>query len=120
MAKISSRQVKAWERFGSDLKAFSVESEGSEDAPVTLYEDAFTTRVVKDFEMTETGVLTWQEYEAYKGTTTQEREQMVDDDDSREWLKFWKANLRRAKRYWSMDAVELDRIHDGEQEDIDE
>lgn len=41
-------------------------------------------------------------------------------EDGKEWLRFWRNCLKRAKRYWSMDAIELDRIQDGEQEDIDD
>ena len=44
-------------------------------------------------------------------------EKMYDEDDAREWLSFWRANLRRAKRYWSMDSERLDAIQDGEIED---
>ena len=42
---------------------------------------------------------------------------MFDEDDAKEWLSFWKGCLRRAKRYWQMDAVELDRLQDGETND---
>jgi hypothetical protein len=44
---------------------------------------------------------------------------MYDEDDAREWLSFWRANLRRAKRYWEMDTDKLDAIHDGLIEDED-
>jgi hypothetical protein len=44
-------------------------------------------------------------------------EQMYDEGDAREWLSFWRANLRRAKRYWSMDSERLDAIQDGLIED---
>lgn len=114
MAEISKRHLKAWERFNDDLQAFALESEGSKDSVVTLYEDAFTTRNVRCFEMTMSGGLTWEE----DGKT--EHEFVYDEDDAREWLAFWKANLRRAKKYWSMDAVELDRIQDGLIEDMED
>ena len=45
---------------------------------------------------------------------------MMDDDDAKEWLSFWRANLRRAKRYWTTDAETLDKIQDGEIEDTEE
>lgn len=115
--KLSTRQLKAWQRFNDELNAFRAET--GEDF-VMLYEDAFTTRQVKDFQMTETGILTWWESETYKDKVSQEREQMVNEDDSREWLKFWRANLRRAKRYWSMDGETLDKIQDGQLEDEEE
>lgn len=111
MAKISQRHIKAWQKFNDELDAFRKETD-SELA--TLYEDAFTTREVKDFQMTESGSLTWVE----DGKAQQEC--MYDEDDAREWLKFWKACLRRAKRYWAMDSDRLDAIQDGLEEDNDE
>lgn len=98
------------ERLNADIEQFRIETE-SEFA--TLYEDAFTTRKVKDFKLTKTGVLTWNE------EGTKEREQMYDDDEAKEWIKFWRANLRRAKRYWAMDCETLDAIQEGEIEDKD-
>ena len=44
---------------------------------------------------------------------------MFDDDEAREWLSFWRANLRRAKKYFSMDTETLDKIYEGEAEDIE-
>ena len=41
----------------------------------------------------------------------------TDDDDIQDTLKFWRANLRRAKRYWATDAETLDKIQNGEIED---
>ena len=108
MAKISNRQIKAWERFNEDLKAFALESEGSEDVAVTLYEDALTMRNVSDFMITKGGQLMWIE------DGKQESETISDDEDSKDWLSFWRGCLRRAKRYWSMDSIELDRLHDCE------
>lgn len=111
MAEISKRHVNAWKKFNEDVRAFALESEGSADSHVTLYEDAFTTRQVKGFEMTCFGSLTWNE------EGTDEQEFMYDEDDAREWLSFWRGCLRRAMRYWSMDAIELDRLQDGLTED---
>lgn len=114
---ISERQLKAWQRFNDDLNAFRAET--GEDFAI-LYEDANTTREVKDFKMTKTGILTWWEEETFKDMVTQEREQMVDEDDSREWLKFWRACLRKAKQYWKMDGETLDKIQDGIIEDVED
>ena len=41
MTKISKRHVNAWKKFSEDVRAFALESEGSADSHVTLYEDAF-------------------------------------------------------------------------------
>lgn len=112
MAKITQRHIKAWQRFNDDLNAFILESEdNSVTAEATLYEDAYTTRSVKDFTMTPSGQLSWIE----DGGLNVEK--MFDEDDAKEWLSFWRANLRRAKRYWSMDSDRLDAIQDGVIED---
>lgn len=118
MARISERHIKAWQRFNDELEAFKADT--GMEGYVTLYEDAYTTREVKDFKMTKTGILTWWEAETYKETERQEREQMMDEDDAREWLKHWRAAFRRAKRYWVMDTETLDKIQDGELEDTEE
>lgn len=110
-ALISARHIKAWEKFNEEVLAFAQETESDE---ATLYEDAFTSRNVKNFWMRANGTLSWTE----DGKT--EIEQMFDEDDAREWLSFWRANLRRAKRYWSMDTEVLDKIQDGQLEDKEE
>ena len=114
---IGARHIKAWEKFNADLVAFAQET--GQDF-VTLYEDAYTTREVKGFTMTQEGVLTWQEAETFKDVVRQEQEQMYNEEDAREWLAFWRANFRRAKRYWNMDAETLDKIQDGELEDMED
>ena len=105
---ISERHIKAWEKFNEDVEAFRAETE---EESAMLYEDAYTTRVVKDFKMTKSGILTWVE------DGKAEKERMMDEDDAKEWLSFWRANLRRAKRYWSMEGETLDAIQDGLLED---
>jgi hypothetical protein len=118
MTTISKRHLKAWKVFNEELEAFRAEA-GEEFA--TLYEDANTTREVKGFEMSESGILTWWECETFPNVKTrQEREQMINEEDAREWLNFWRAAFRRAKRYWAMDAEKLDKIQDGELEDMQE
>ena len=114
------RHIRNWEMFNVDLNNFREET--GDDFAI-LYEDANNTRAVKDFSMSEELVLTWTEYEMNfwgQSKVVQVEEDMRDLDDAREWLKFWKANLRRAKRYWSMDSEKLDAIQDGEVEDEEE
>lgn len=113
--KVSDRMVKAFERFNADLKAFGNETE---ETFVTLYEDAYTTRNVANFRLYKNGKLTW--VEMGDEISYQETEQLMDDDDAKDWLSFWRANLRRAKRYWSMDTEILDKIQEGEMEDTEE
>ena len=109
--KVSDKMVKAFERFNADLKAFGEETG---ETFVTLYEDAFTTRRVANFRLQKNGKLTWVE------DGVKESEQMFDDDEAKEYLSFWRANLRRAKRYWSMNTETLDKIQEGEIEDKEE
>lgn len=40
-----------------------------------------------------------------------------DDDEAKELLKKWRADMRRARRYWAIDSEMLDKITDGEIED---
>jgi hypothetical protein len=85
-----------------------------------LYEDAYTTRRVKDFKMTKTGILTWYEQDFWNADVRKNREVMLDEDDAKEWLKFWRACFRRAKRYNEMPLEVLEAIQEGEIEDIEE
>ena len=112
--KLGNRHISAWMNFNNALDNFRAET--GDDFAI-LYEDANTTRQVKDFKIDVNGTLTWYELDWFRGTITENREQVLDVDDGKEWLRFWRNCLKRAKRYWSMDAVELDRIQDGEQED---
>lgn len=111
--RISDRMVKAFERFNAELKVFGEETG---ETFVTLYEDAFTTRSVANFRLYKNGNLKWIEIETGQ-LSREEVEQVFDDDDAKEWLSFWRANLRRAKRYWATDAETLDKIQEGEIED---
>lgn len=110
---LGNRHISAWMNFNASLDNFRAET--GDDFAI-LYEDANTTREVKDFKIRNDGTLTWLEMD-WRGKVIEEQEQVVDVEDGKEWLRFWRNCLKRAKRYWSMDAVELDRIQDGEQED---
>ena len=110
--------IKAWAKFNDEVKAFGEETG---EVFVTLYEDAFTTRQVANFKLCKNGKLTWVEMDLFdrNGISRKESEMMFDDDDAKDWLKFWKANLRRARKYWSMNTETLDAIQEGEKEDIE-
>lgn len=112
----TDRLIKAFEKFNDDLNAFGEETG---EIFVTLYEDAYTTRIVgrHSFKLYKNGKLTWVEYDVFKGISQTEEYIHMDDDDIKDTLKFWRANLRRAKKYWSMDTETLDKIQDGEIED---
>lgn len=119
--KTTDRLIKAFEKFNEDLKTFG---EQTGEVFVTLYEDANTTRKVANFKLHKNGKLSWVEMEDVYADRQMICEAMkeeylhTDDDDIQDTLKFWKANLRRAKRYWAMDAETLDKIQDGQVEDI--
>ena len=121
--KTTDRLIKAFEKFNEDLKTFG---EQTGEVFVTLYEDANTTREVANFKLYKNGKLTWVEMEDVYADRQMICEPMkeeylhTDDDDIKDTLNFWRANLRRAKRYWSMDAETLDKIQDGEIEDTEE
>ena len=57
----------------------------------------------------------------YLGICSGTYNEVIDDDDeAREQLKQWKADFRRAKRYWATDSETLDKMADGEIEDEEE
>ena len=111
------KQVKAFEKFQADLKAFG---DQTGETFVTLYEDAFTTRRVANFRLYLNGKLTWVEFDESRKLSQSEEYIHFDSDDVADTLRFWRANLRRAKRYWAMDTDTLDKIQDGEIEDIED
>ena len=119
--KTTDRLIKAFKKFNEDLKEFG---EQTGEVFVTLYEDANITRKVANFKLYKNGKLTWVEMEDVYADRQMICEPMkeeylhTDDDDIQDTLNFWRANLRRAKRYWAMDAETLDKIQDGQVEDI--
>lgn len=118
----TKKQVKAFEKFNADLQKFADETG---EVFVTLYEDANTTREVNNFKLYLNGKLKYVELDWVweNGNRVQRSKQEVEvydfEDEIDDTLKFWKACLRRAKKYWSMDADKLDRIQEGEEEDIE-
>lgn len=116
---IKKSHLRMVERFNADLEAFR---EYTGDAAAVLYEDAYTSFTLANVRV-ENGCL---QYE-YDGKLEQEAIVLQDEDTKEyyeeeydgisEWIKFWRACLRRAKRYWDMDTDTLDAIQSGEKED---
>lgn len=116
---IKKSHLKMVEKFSAELEAFRKETE---EESATLYEDAFTSFTLSNISV-QNGTLIYD----YDGATECERivfqdadtgEYYEDDlDGIAEWIKFWRACLRRAKRYWEMNPEKLDAIQDGEIED---
>lgn len=117
---IPKKAIKQIEKFAADLKAFSEET--GEQHP-TLYEDANTTFEVRNLVFTYEGTLHWEDetgYPWYEAYITEDEDGKEVWDAGYEWdngIQYWRAGLRRAKRYWSMSAETLDKIQDGELED---
>ena len=120
---IPKKAIRAIEKFIDDLAAFAKET--GEEFP-TLYEDANTTFEVRNLVFTYEGTLHWEDetgnhwYEAY---ITEDEDGEERWDAMYEWesgLRYWKNALKRAKRYWAMNAETLDAIQDGQIEDLED
>ena len=111
------RQIKAFEKFNDELDAYIADYGIGGFAD--LYEDAYTTRCVRNFKLFLNGKLTWEEKELGQEGHKEEYKH-IDSDDVADTLNFWRANFRRAKRYNEMDTEKLDLIQNGEVEDDEE
>lgn len=121
---IKKSHIRAVQKFNEELAAWAKET-GEEEA--TLYEDANTSFTLSNIAISQDGQLFYD----YDGKTEFEVIVRYDEDEKcyyedegsegiMEYVKFWRACLRRAKRYWSMDSEKLDAIQDGEIEDDEE
>lgn len=116
---IKKSHIKAVEKFAAELEAWRKET-GEEVA--TLYEDPFISFTLSDISVKQ-GCLfyTYDGEREYDGCVRQDEETgeyyEVEFDGIMDSVKFWRACLRRAKRYWSMDTEKLDAIQDGKIED---
>jgi hypothetical protein len=118
---IKKSHIKALDKFSAELEAWRKET-GEEAA--TLYEDAFTSFTLSDILLSDDGQMFYtydgkQEFEVMVRYDEESGEYYEDEgiDGIMEYIRFWRACLRRAKRYWSMDTDKLDAIQSGEQED---
>lgn len=116
---IKKSHLRMVEKFNADLEAFR---KYTEDAAAVLYEDAYTSFTLANVRV-ENGCLLY-EYDGrleketivlqYEDTKEYYEEEY---DGISDWIKFWRACLRRAKRYWEMDTDTIDAIQSGEKED---
>lgn len=108
-------------KFNKDLEDWAKTT--GEDEP-TLYEDINTFFTLSNMRL-ENGCLLYN----YDGREEQEQIVLFDEDEQEyyelqgidgiaEGIKFWRSCLRRAKRYWETDSDTLDKMSDGEIEDI--
>ena len=121
---VKKSHIKALQKFSEELKAWEEETG---ESPATLYEDVNTSFTLSDITISDDG----QMFYTYDGQVEFEVIVRYDEDENcyyedegsegiMEYIKFWRACLRRAKRYWSMDSDKLDKIQDGEIEDDEE
>lgn len=119
---ISKRHQNMVAKFNKDLEDWA-KTTGEEEA--TLYEDVNTWFTLSNVRL-ENGCL------LYNDDGREVREEIVQFDDEEgeyyeiegidgiaEGIKFWCNCLRRAKRYWATDPDTLDKMSDGEIEDLD-
>lgn len=103
------------ERLNKDLAAFAKQTES--DFAV-LYEDANTSFSIANVRLNHDGTKLTYLYDFLDGEGFRRSDERVDfAEEVADWVSFWRACLRRAKRYWAMDTEKLDAIQDGEQED---
>ena len=97
------------EKFNAELKAFANETE---DYQAVLYEDSLTMFSIQNIALSPSGKYLTNEYDYIDGKGFHTEKELVNGDieEIRSYLNFWKACLRRAKRYWAMDTDTLDAI----------
>lgn len=110
---ITERTKKAIVKFVEDYKRTVAEVYGGE-ADNALAEDC-TTYYTLDVQVLKTKIKYTTTYLDITGSSYTESE--TDEDEAKELLKKWRADMRRARRYWATDTETLDRMADGEIED---
>ncbi len=118
---IKKSHLKAVEKFNEELKAWAKETE--EEAAV-LYEDAYTSFTLSNLRV-ENGRLNYlydgrEEFEGVVICNGKGKYYENEIGGIMDVIKFWRGCLRRAKKYWAMDPDKLDRIQDGEEDDIED
>lgn len=108
--KLTKRQQSTIDKLNADLKAWA---DYTGDKVATLYEDIWTDFTLEKVAVKGNKLSYW-----YDGA--KESEQVFDWDEVKEYLSFWRSCLRRAKRYWETDPDTLDKMSDGEIEDIED
>lgn len=111
---ITERTKKAIAKFAQDYKDTVAKVYGIENADNALAEDC-TTYYTLEVQVMKTKIKYTTTYSgigehAYEESTN-------DEDEAKELLKKWRADMRRARRYWATDTDTLDRMADGEIED---
>lgn len=114
---ITPRTRKNIEKFVADYTKTVAEVYGQESKDNALAEDC-TTFYTVDITILKTKIKVATTYTGYGEKTY--HDDITDEDDAREYLAKWRADMRRARRYWSMDCETIDKMQDGVVEDVDE
>lgn len=113
---ITERTKKAIAKFYAEYQADVMLIYGG-DKESALAEDV-TTYYTLEVQVLKTKINIKETYTGISGFTS--TDSITDDDDAKEWLKKWRADFRRARRYWQTNSDTLDRMADGEIEDTNE
>ena len=119
---IKKSHIRALENFKAELEKYKTLG----DPDGTLYEDPYTS-----FTLDNIVLINGELHYDYDGERQcdmivchdPETGEYYEDeviDGLMDTIKFWRKCLKRAQRYWSMDPDELDKLTDGETEDVDE
>lgn len=111
---MNAKLAKSVTKFIEDYNKTVAEHYGEENRESALAEDESTFYTL-NIKVLKTKIKFETEYHGFDATCYEESES--DDDEIREWLKKWRADMRRAIRYWQMDSEKLDAIQNGEAED---
>lgn len=114
---ITERTKKAIAKFVEDYKRTIAEVYSTENAEDAMAEDV-STYYTLEITVLKTKIKYTTNYTGY-GEHSYE-ESTNDDDEAKELLKKWRADMRRARRYWATDTDTLDKMVDGEIEDTNE
>ncbi len=120
---IKKSHIKAVEKFAAELEEWRKET-GEDEA--TLYEDAYTSFTLSNPRVVNGSLCYHQDGVDYSENMVRFDEETIEYweedclDSIMDYLKFWRACIRRAKRYWSMDTDKLDAIQNGDIEDDEE
>lgn len=111
---ITERTKKAIVKFYDEYNKAVEKVYGVENREDALAEDV-STYYTLEIKVLKTKINITETYTGITGFTS--TDSITDDDDAKEWLKKWRADFRRARRYWATDGDTLDKIADGEIED---
>lgn len=113
---ITERTKKAIAKFVEDYKQ-TIENVYGGDKVLALAEDC-TTYYTLEVQVLKTKIKYTTNYTGICGSSYTESE--TDEDEAKELLKKWRADMRRARRYWATDSDTLDKMADGEIEDTED